>query len=304
MVSKPNLTEVTSIDEYKAIQERGRTWRFLMELRKRKVCRTAISYMLVMWLNLQIGDVIFPMTGLPDWSLSLIVVIGVMGFPVVLILAWAFQVTPEGIVLDGQSQGETRTDGRLDAIVNLLLLFLAIVLSVMLLVHFFTDDEWPFSAESATGAPTVVISDLSFESAIKEEVSQAIAFGIYGEIKHRLINLEGVEVLSDSASVVSPIEGRRVALSGSLFLEGKTAHVLVNMVDLSVGRYLMSITFDFQVASTLAAEAMAADMIVAEVNRLLVGDEANLAGAQEFDRVVEDGARLVAPHDRFDPHHE
>ncbi len=92
MNSKPQLTDVSegSPANEPAPGQPGGIRGIARALRKRKVCRTAISYVLVMWLNLQIGDVIFPMMGLPDWTLSLIITVGMMGFPVVLILAWAF----------------------------------------------------------------------------------------------------------------------------------------------------------------------------------------------------------------------
>ena len=56
------------------------------ELKQRRVCRAAITYVLVMWLNLQIGDVIFPMLGIPDWTLKLIIMVGLMAFPAMLIV--------------------------------------------------------------------------------------------------------------------------------------------------------------------------------------------------------------------------
>lgn len=113
MTSQPHLAGESGLSGATAARALLKPSQWFTELRKRKVGRTAISYVLVMWLNLQIGDVIFPMIGMPDWALSLIIVVGVMGFPMVLILSWAFQITPNGIVLDtkgypGEGDAEQR----------------------------------------------------------------------------------------------------------------------------------------------------------------------------------------------------
>lgn len=77
-----------------------RLLRFLVELRQRRVGRAATTYALVLWLNLQVADVGIPLLGLPDWSMAFILTLGLLGFPLVVALAWIFQITPHGIVVD------------------------------------------------------------------------------------------------------------------------------------------------------------------------------------------------------------
>jgi TolB-like protein len=249
-------------------------WRMVDQLRKRKVCRTAISYMLVMWLNLQIGDVIFPMIGLPGWSLSLIIIIGIMGFPVVLILAWAFQVTPQGIVLDEGENPESPTYWKLDAFANLALLVTSIALSILLLLQFFAGNHVPlvsFLPDADTKA--IVVRNLSFESATRAPANESIALRIREELRHRLINLDGIDMLPEESELDPDDDRRRLALAGSLLLDGSKAHVLAHLIDLSAGRYLMSTTFDLDVESALAAETTAAEKIVGEVANALQADQ-------------------------------
>jgi TolB-like protein/Flp pilus assembly protein TadD len=73
---------------------------FWSQLRKRKVIRVGIVYLIVGWLMMQIGEVTFESLGLPPWALTLLIVIVLLGFPIALVLAWAFEVTPEGIRKD------------------------------------------------------------------------------------------------------------------------------------------------------------------------------------------------------------
>lgn len=73
---------------------------FFTELKERKVIRVGIVYLVVGWILMQIGEVTFEALQLPDWSLSLLIVLVLLGFPISLVLAWAFEVTPEGIRKD------------------------------------------------------------------------------------------------------------------------------------------------------------------------------------------------------------
>jgi adenylate cyclase len=71
--------------------------RWFAELRRRKVVRVTIAYLIATWVLIQVAAETFGPLGLPDWSVKLVIVITVLGFPISLILAWAFDVTPRGI---------------------------------------------------------------------------------------------------------------------------------------------------------------------------------------------------------------
>ena len=84
---------------------------FARQLRERHVVKVAIAYLVVAWLVLQLADVIFPAMRLPDWSITLTLVLLGLGFPVALVLSWMFDATPQGIRRTGavESTGPTRT---------------------------------------------------------------------------------------------------------------------------------------------------------------------------------------------------
>jgi DNA-directed RNA polymerase specialized sigma24 family protein len=71
--------------------------KFFAELKRRKVYKVAIAFAVVAWLLMQIASQIFPFFEIPNWAVRLVVLLLVIGFPVALILAWAFDLTPEGI---------------------------------------------------------------------------------------------------------------------------------------------------------------------------------------------------------------
>jgi hypothetical protein len=70
---------------------------FFAELRRRNVYKVAIAYGVVAWLLMQVASQIFPFFEIPNWAVRLVVLLLIIGFPVALILAWAFELTPEGI---------------------------------------------------------------------------------------------------------------------------------------------------------------------------------------------------------------
>ncbi len=70
---------------------------FFKELRRRNVIRVAIAYAIVGWLLVEVASVIIPTLLLPDWTLRILVLFVILGLPLALIFAWAFELTPEGL---------------------------------------------------------------------------------------------------------------------------------------------------------------------------------------------------------------
>ena len=82
---------------------------FFAELKRRNVYKVAIAYAVVGWLLIQIATQVFPFFEIPNWGVRLMVLIIALGFPIALILAWAFELTPEGIKRDGDGGNEGRS---------------------------------------------------------------------------------------------------------------------------------------------------------------------------------------------------
>jgi len=80
------------------------------QLKKRKVVRVALAYILVAWVVLQVGEVALEGLGVPPWSLSLLIILVLLGFPIALVLSWAYEVTPRGIRKDSAGHIESTTE--------------------------------------------------------------------------------------------------------------------------------------------------------------------------------------------------
>src|SRR6266700_3884651 len=84
---------------------------FFAELKRRNVYKVAVAYAVVGWLLVQVATQVFPFFEIPNWAVRLIVLAIVIGFPIALVIAWAFELTPEGIkrTEDVDRATETRT---------------------------------------------------------------------------------------------------------------------------------------------------------------------------------------------------
>jgi len=82
----------------------------LSELKERKVLRVAVAYIVVAWLVMQVGEVTFEALKLPSWSQSLLVIFTLLGFPIALVMAWAYEITPDGLVEDHDGHPAAQTD--------------------------------------------------------------------------------------------------------------------------------------------------------------------------------------------------
>src|SRR5256714_5555429 len=70
---------------------------FFSELKRRNVYKVAVAYAIVGWLLVQIATQVFPFLEIPNWVVRLVIVLVALGFPVALVIAWAFELTPEGL---------------------------------------------------------------------------------------------------------------------------------------------------------------------------------------------------------------
>jgi hypothetical protein len=90
---------------------------FFSELKRRNVFRVAIAFIVVAWLLLQVVDILLPMLALPEWVGRFVFLLLIIGFPIALLFAWAFELTPEGVKLErnvDRSESITQSTGRID----------------------------------------------------------------------------------------------------------------------------------------------------------------------------------------------
>src|SRR6266481_5035588 len=165
---------------------------FFAELKRRNVYKVAIAYAVVAWLLMQIASQIFPFFEIPNWAVRLVVLLLVIGFPVAMILAWAFELTPEGIKRAEDvdvSKSITRKTGRkLDFfIIAVLLLVIAILLFQRLHRNV---------SPAISSALEKSIAVLPFDNLSEEKAFAFFADGVQDEILTDLAKIADLKVIS------------------------------------------------------------------------------------------------------------
>jgi len=233
------------------------------ELKRRNVIRVAGMYAVVGWVLAQIGTTLEETMGLPVWFDGLIVALLLIGFPIALILAWAFELTPEGMVkTEAVPEGESitaETARKLDyAIVFGLVLLVATVLwqnsgTDVVVV----DNEVDAASELATGgaAEDTSIAVLPFADLSPAGDQEYFSDGIAEEILNVLVGVNGLEVTSRTSSfqfkgadlgipaIARSLNVRHV-VEGSVRKSGETIRVTAQLIDAGNDKHLWSDTFD------------------------------------------------------------
>lgn len=219
----------------------GGFWHFLLELRQRKVCRAALMYAVAVWLICQIAELIFDAMDFPEWTLPLIIVVGILGFPIALILAWTFEVTPNGLALD-IPVANSATAGRnpKDLGWNCALLAASVLISLQMLLYGFGEIEPPGGKyDQLRNARSIVVTPFQATSVSLE--ARAYAFVLSEEVRHLLHAEYKLDVIHADSTVLTREQKRAdLLLQGSVAIASGEVTVIVHLVDPSDGYDLWS----------------------------------------------------------------
>src|SRR5205085_8862054 len=177
--------------------------------KRRNVYKVAVAYAVVAWLLIRIATQVFPFFEIPNWSVRLVVLGLVLGFPVALILAWAFEITPEGIKRAEDvtpQEAITRKSGRKLIGVTVALAMLAAGLLAYQLWHSkFEVASRPRETITDSGTVPIAISEksiavLPFENLSSDKENAYFAEGIQDEILTRLAKVSALKVISRTST--------------------------------------------------------------------------------------------------------
>lgn len=223
---------------------------FLAELRRRKVFQVAIGYLAVAWLLVQVTATILPAFDLPVWALRLIILLFALGFPIAVLMAWALELTPEGVKLDVSTSGRNR------------MLVIAAALMAVAVGWFFLGRVPPAqhagstaqAAEASTAPtrPNVVehsIALLPLVNASNDPEQQFFSDGLSENLIDTLSRFDGLKVIGrmssfqfrgdkgDSATIGRKL-GAAYLLSGSVQHAGDLVRISASLIKAADGSTL------------------------------------------------------------------
>ncbi|MCM2310929.1 MAG: tetratricopeptide repeat protein [Steroidobacteraceae bacterium] len=235
----------------------GRLQTFVVELRRRNVLKVGGAYLVGMWIVLQVAETTFEPLRLPDWWMTALTILAVVGLPIVAALAWSYEITPGGIVLDEGGAGGIRLPRARRAIAPAMVLGVALMAAVTGFAWWHTIDRAPPeqpalprlepSAQSIAVLPFVDMSPTGEASYLGDGLSE--------ELSSDLAKLPGLRVAArtssfaykgrdiDVRSIGSQL-GVRYVLEGSVRRDGERVRVTAQLIDSLTGFHTWTESYD------------------------------------------------------------
>src|SRR6266436_98498 len=254
---------------------------FFEELQRRKVYRVAAAYIIAAGFIIQIGSAVFPAWELPNWTLRLVIVLLLAGFPVALILAWAYDVTPQGIQATPKVPGGHRRR-------NIILLVAAGAI-ISTAAGFFL---LPRASARKIDKSVAV---LPLQNLSDEKANAYFADGIQNEILTKLATVRDLKVISrtstakyqskpDSLKTVAQELGVSTILEGTVQRAGDKVRVNVQLIDARADTHLWANSYDRDFKDVLAVESEVSQEIAEALKANLSPSESHvLASARTHD---------------------
>ncbi len=127
---------------------------FFAELKRRNVFRVAASYAIVAWIVLQVADTTFSRLNIPDWVISLLIILFLLGFPLAMFVAWAYEMTPEGLKPTADVAVQDSIRAQTGQKMNYLMIGALAVLLLIVVVDSYVLEEGPDTTVVAAAAPS------------------------------------------------------------------------------------------------------------------------------------------------------
>jgi TolB-like protein/Flp pilus assembly protein TadD len=260
---------------------------FFAELKRRNVYKVAIAYAIVAWLLLQIATHVFPFLEIPNWAIRLVIMLIVIGFPIALVIAWAFELTPEGLKRTEFADELLKKSARSRAWI-----YVVVIAGAISVALFFVGR---YTAPNKQGGPVEVVTKsiavLPFENLSHDPDNAYFADGIQEEILTRLSKIADLKVISRTSTQrfksapnnlleIAKQLGAANILEGSVQRSANQVRVNVQLIKAATDTHLWADTFDRKLTDVFAVESEIAKTIADTLQAKLSGAEQSAIAAR------------------------
>ena len=258
---------------------------FFAELKRRHVYRVAIAYGVVAWLLIQVATQVFPFFEIPNSVVRLVVLTVVLGFPVALIIAWAFELTPEGIRRAedvGPNEYVPRWSTRKFAAIIISVAILAAGVPLFQLIRSRpTSLRWVTTA-SPHAQKSIAVLPLLNESG--DPGDEYFSDGLSEELIAALAQVKGLKVIGRSSSfrfkgkkedskIIGEKLGVGTLLEGTVRKQGDQVRIVAELVNAADGTELWTRTFDRELKDIFAVQAEIAEAVATSLELTVLGTQ-------------------------------
>jgi TolB-like protein/tetratricopeptide (TPR) repeat protein len=253
---------------------------FFSELRRRNVYKVAIAYAIVAWLLMQIATQVFPFLEIPNWAIRLVIMLIAIGFPIALVIAWAFELTPEGLKRTEFADELPKKPAHNRTWIYVVAIAGAISIGLFFLGRFTAAPKQSASADLSLKS----IAVLPFENLSRDPDNAYFADGIQEEILTRLSKIADLKVISrtstqrfksapDNLLEIAKQLGVANILEGSVQRSADQVRVNVQLIKAATDAHLWADTFDRKVTDVFAVESEIAKAVADTLQAKLSGTE-------------------------------
>jgi TolB-like protein len=256
---------------------------FFSELKRRNVFRVAIFYGAGAWLVLQVADVVLEILDAPEGSLRVIAIIAALGFPLALLMAWAFEITPEGIKRESEVDRDKYDSGRANRRLDIATIgVLVVAIGLLAWSHFAGRDPRP---DVLDGPRDLSIAVLPFVNMSVDPDNEYFSEGLSEEVLNVLARMEDFRVAGRTSSFAFKGQqqdlrtiGERLGveniLEGSVRKQGNRIRVTAQLIDARTGYHLWSDTYDRRLDDVFAIQDEIATEVVKALRLTLLATDA------------------------------
>ena len=277
---------------------------FFAELKRRNVFRVAAAYAAVAWLLIEISDTVFPRLGLPEWTVTFVIALLLLGFPVALFFAWAYELTPAGLKRE-KDVGRSESIASAKKLDRAIMAVLALGLAFFAFDKFLLDPQRDEALKATLSADIAVaveqareadrneamttaednrsIAVLAFDDMSPEGDQEYLSDGIAEELLNLLAKIPELRVISRSSAFSfkgQNLELTEIAkrldvghiLEGSVRKSGNRVRITAQLIDARSDTHLWSETYDRTLDDVFAIQDDIAAMVVAQLKITLLGE--------------------------------
>jgi len=253
---------------------------FFTELKRRNVYKVAVAYAVVGWLLVQVATQVFPFFDIPNWAVRLVVLAIIIGFPIALVMAWAFELTPEGLKRTEVADLAARRDTTSHAWIYI------VIVGALLSVGLFMLGRYGFPEESsspcASSAKSIAVlpllnesgnpKDEYFSDGLSEELIAALSQ--IGELKviGRSSSFRFKERKEDSRTIGEKL-GVATLLEGTVRKQGNKVRIVAELINASDGIAIWTQTFDRELKDIFAVQEEIATKVASSLKMTLLGSD-------------------------------
>ena len=270
---------------------------FFGELKRRNVYKVAVAYAVVGWLLIQVATQVFPFLEISNWAIRLVIFVTALGFPVALIIAWAFELTPEGVKRT-EAADAARQHSRGGVWIAVVLIAATLSLGLFFLGRYTAGTTTPRSGEPATASnPQKSIAVLPLVNTSGDPANEYFSDGLSEELIAVLAKIPGLKIIGRSSSFLfkgkaddSRTIGDKLGvanlLEGSVRKQGDRVRIVAELINAADGRTLWSETYDRELKDVFAVQSEIATAVTDQLKIKLLGAPAKSDAAPSNDNLA------------------